>query len=171
MYEAYGAASPMNNPLSQVGQVNPYAQDANSSAGAPFYNNNNTFQQPPQYHLYTSLAPHRENLQPYQRAQHDFFMSDKLREELQRKSAAALQVLPSEFLLLQLMRFANSSKTRPFLPRSIAFIRWCLWTPATRKTRLCLDIPVGSTRSCRARMARFMPFAGWKVIIRFASWK
>lgn len=48
-----------------------------------------------QYHLYAPLGPHREHLLPYQRNAHDFFMSENLRQELQRKAEATLQVLPS----------------------------------------------------------------------------
>jgi len=48
-----------------------------------------------QYHLYAPLGPHREHLLPYQRNAHDFFISENLRQELQRKAEATLQVLPS----------------------------------------------------------------------------
>lgn len=75
-------------------QMNPYAQDPGASSN-PQYFQANSYSQPLQYHLYTPLGPHRENLLPYQRAAHDFFISDSLREDLQRKSAAALQTLPS----------------------------------------------------------------------------
>jgi PAB-dependent poly(A)-specific ribonuclease subunit 3 len=43
------------------------------------------------------MGPHREDLLPYQRLSHDFFMSNDLREELQKKSAATLQVLELKF--------------------------------------------------------------------------
>ena len=76
-------------------QMNPYSQDPAATAGGSYYQNN-SFTQPLQYHLYTSLGPHREALLPYQRAAHDFFISDSLREELQRKSDATLQTLPSK---------------------------------------------------------------------------
>jgi PAB-dependent poly(A)-specific ribonuclease subunit 3 len=49
-----------------------------------------------QYHNYAPLGPHRDNLLAYQRTAHDFFMSDKLREELQKKAESTLQVLPSQ---------------------------------------------------------------------------
>ena len=49
-----------------------------------------------QYHLYAPIGPYRENLLPWQRAPHDFFIADKLREELQRRGEATLQVLPSK---------------------------------------------------------------------------
>jgi PAB-dependent poly(A)-specific ribonuclease subunit 3 len=43
------------------------------------------------------MGPHRENLLAYQRTAHDFFIADELREELQKKSDAAQQVLPSMY--------------------------------------------------------------------------
>lgn len=49
-----------------------------------------------QHHLYAPLGPRRENLQPYQRTAHDFFISENLRQELQRKAEATLQVLSSK---------------------------------------------------------------------------
>lgn len=42
------------------------------------------------------MGPHREDLLAYQRLPHDFFMPEKVREELQRKSEASLQTMPSE---------------------------------------------------------------------------
>jgi len=78
----------------QQTQINPYAQDSAPSGSTSYYQNS-TFAQPIQYHLYTSLGPHREALLPYQRTAHDFFIPDDLREELQRKSATTLQTLPS----------------------------------------------------------------------------
>ena len=74
--------------------LNPYAQDTSVAAGAAYYQPS-SYTQPIQYHLYSSLGPHRENLLPYQRTAHDFFIPDGLREDLQRKSAATLQTLPS----------------------------------------------------------------------------
>ena len=75
-------------------QINPYSSDANTSGGASYYHNS-AYAQPVQYHLYTSLGPHREAVHPYQRPAYDFFIPDTLREDLQRKSAATLQTLPS----------------------------------------------------------------------------
>ncbi|KAJ3170528.1 PAB-dependent poly(A)-specific ribonuclease subunit 3 [Geranomyces variabilis] len=49
--------------------------------------------QPLQYHLYTTPLPHISNLHPHQKTIHSFFLSDHVREELQRKSEAAQQVL------------------------------------------------------------------------------
>ncbi|KAI9795510.1 MAG: PAB-dependent poly(A)-specific ribonuclease subunit 3 [Piccolia ochrophora] len=89
------------------GQINPYAQDTSSIAGmgASYYQGAGTYTQPLQYHLYAPLGPHRENLLAYQRAAHDFFLSDSLREELQRKAEASLQVLPSSALPAQIDHF------------------------------------------------------------------
>ncbi|KIW04755.1 hypothetical protein, variant [Verruconis gallopava] len=78
--------------------LNPYAQDASSLSGTAFYQNTSTFAQPAQYHNYAPLGPHRENLLAYQRTAHDFFMPDKLREELQKKAESTLQILPSSTL-------------------------------------------------------------------------
>jgi PAB-dependent poly(A)-specific ribonuclease subunit 3 len=46
--------------------------------------------------MYAPVGPYREDLLPYQRATYDFFMPEKLRNELQRKAFATLQVMPSE---------------------------------------------------------------------------
>ncbi|KAI8627038.1 hypothetical protein F5Y19DRAFT_186132 [Xylariaceae sp. FL1651] len=85
----------------QPAQYNPYAEDHNSLAGAgsSYYgaqNNYSTPSQPLQYHLYYPLASIRDSLQPYQRAIHDFFLPESLREDLQKKSEAARQVLASQ---------------------------------------------------------------------------
>ncbi|KAI9783367.1 MAG: PAB-dependent poly(A)-specific ribonuclease subunit 3 [Geoglossum umbratile] len=80
-------------------QLNPYAQDATVMAGmSGYYQGQGNFTQPLQYHLYAPLGPHRENLLAYQRTAHDFFISDAVREELQRKSEASLQILPNSSL-------------------------------------------------------------------------
>jgi hypothetical protein len=89
--------SPLPSHQGHATQINPYAQDPTNGGNPPYYQTP-SFQQPLQYHLYTSLGPHRENLHPYQRAAHDFFIPDALREDLQRKSAATLQTLPSMIL-------------------------------------------------------------------------
>ena len=111
MYDPYVSPTP---PLAAVAQghhppqSNPYAQDSTAAGGASYYQNN-AYTQPVLYHLYASLGPHRENLLPYQRAAHDFFISDSLREDLQRKSAATLQILPSEYTASLVLRrkYAN----------------------------------------------------------------
>ena len=76
-------------------QINPYAQDSSTTGGTSYFQDS-SYTQPLQYHLYTALGPHREAMHPHQRNARDFFLSDTLREELQRKSAAAHQILPRE---------------------------------------------------------------------------
>ncbi|KAI1131023.1 hypothetical protein F5Y10DRAFT_234471 [Nemania abortiva] len=85
----------------QSTQYNPYAEEHNPLAGtgASYYGAQNTYStpsQPLQYHLYYPLAPIRESLQPYQRAASELFLPESLREDLQKKSEAARQVLASQ---------------------------------------------------------------------------
>ncbi|KAI0502998.1 hypothetical protein F5B22DRAFT_577415 [Xylaria bambusicola] len=85
----------------QSSQYNPYAEEHNPLAGASasYYGAQNTFStpsQPLQYHLYYPLAPIRDTLQPYQRAVFDLFLPESLREDLQKRSEAARQVLASQ---------------------------------------------------------------------------
>ncbi|PBP22146.1 PAB-dependent poly(A)-specific ribonuclease subunit PAN3 [Diplocarpon rosae] len=54
--------------------------------------------QPLQYHLYAPIGAHRQDLLAYQRHTHDFFMPNDLREDLQKKSEAARQVMPNSQL-------------------------------------------------------------------------
>ncbi|KAI1212791.1 uncharacterized protein F4807DRAFT_414463 [Annulohypoxylon truncatum] len=80
---------------------NPYAEDhsALAGAGAPYYAAQTSYtapSQPLQYHLYYPITSGRENLQPYQRQVYDLFLPDSIREDLQKKSEAARQVLPSQ---------------------------------------------------------------------------
>ncbi|KAI5867682.1 putative poly(A)-binding protein-dependent poly(A) ribonuclease [Durotheca rogersii] len=82
-------------------QYNPYAEEHNALAGAsaPYFSAPNSYttpSQPLQYHLYYPIASARETLQPYQRQVHDLFIPESLREDLQKKSEAARQVLPSQ---------------------------------------------------------------------------
>ena len=51
------------------------------------------------------MGPHREDLLPYQRPAHDFFMPEKIREDLHKKSEASLQIMPSASLLIFLEVF------------------------------------------------------------------
>ena len=97
LYDPYGSSSsPLpSHAQPHPSQVNPYAQDATSNGHSSYFPTNQ-FTQPLQYHLYASFGPHKEDLPAYQRSAHDFFISDTLREELQRKSAATLQMLPSK---------------------------------------------------------------------------
>ncbi|KAI1101425.1 hypothetical protein F4804DRAFT_343975 [Jackrogersella minutella] len=82
-------------------QYNPYVDDQNALAGAgsPYYTAQNSYtapSQPLQYHLYYPITSGRESLQPYQRQIYDLFLPDSLREDLQKKSEATRQVLPSQ---------------------------------------------------------------------------
>ena len=54
-----------------------------------------------QYHQYAPIGHYSTNLAPYQRTVHDLFIPDDLREEIQKKSAAALQTLPSTGSIIQ----------------------------------------------------------------------
>lgn len=79
--------------------LNPYAPDAVSASGnAAFYPHASAFSQPLQHHLYAPTGPHRENLLAYQRTAHDFFIPESLRQDLQRRAEATLQVLPNSSL-------------------------------------------------------------------------
>ena len=99
LFDPYvSSSSPLPLSTQPPPQMNPYSQDTNAVGGASFYQNS-PFAQPLQYHLYAPLGPHREALLPYQRVASDFFIPDALREDLQRKSAATLQTLPSMFAL------------------------------------------------------------------------
>ncbi|KYK57019.1 PAB-dependent poly-specific ribonuclease subunit PAN3 [Drechmeria coniospora] len=84
-------------------QYNPYADDhAMAAAGAAsFFPHQAPFTtplQPLQHHLYAPVGPHRDDLMPYHRVTHDFFLAEKLREELQKKSEASLQMMPNSQL-------------------------------------------------------------------------
>ncbi|KAK2612633.1 PAB-dependent poly(A)-specific ribonuclease subunit 3 [Conoideocrella luteorostrata] len=94
--------------LAAVGQnlpgapYNPYADEhAMAGAGSGFYPGAGAFAaplQPLQHHLYAPVGPHREDLMPYHRLAREFFLPDKLREDLQKKSEAALQIMPNSQL-------------------------------------------------------------------------
>lgn len=71
--------------------------------GQPSYN-----VQPLNYHFYAPIGPHTDNLTPYQKSIHDLFLSDRLREELQRKSEASHQVMLSKY-----RRQDDDSSTNP----------------------------------------------------------
>lgn len=101
LYDAYGMAG-MSQAL-PASQYNPYAEDHNSmsAAGASYYPAQAVYSaqlQPLQYHLYAPAGPIRTDLTPYQRQAHDFFISNDLREELQKKSASIRQVMPDSRL-------------------------------------------------------------------------
>lgn len=82
-------------------QANPYSHDAAAAVaasigGAAFFSGPTGFQQPLQYHLYAPIGPHSSNILGYQRNVHDLFLPNDFREELQKKTAATLQTLPSK---------------------------------------------------------------------------
>ncbi|MCJ1437505.1 PAB-dependent poly(A)-specific ribonuclease subunit 3 [Xylographa pallens] len=104
LYDPYVTPPSSMATPTQTSQLNPYAQESNPNGNTSYYQNS-SFAQPVQYHLYTSLGPHREALLPYQKAAHDFFIPDALREELQRKSATTLQTLPNSTLPPQIDHF------------------------------------------------------------------
>ena len=81
-----------------VNLINPYSGDGNVNAGASYYQPPTGFIQPLQHHLYAPLGPHRENLLGYQRNVHDFFISETLRQDMQKRADATLQVLPNSTL-------------------------------------------------------------------------
>ncbi|KAF7544655.1 hypothetical protein G7046_g9741 [Stylonectria norvegica] len=91
--------------VSQVAtpQFNPYADDhaAIGGHGASYFPSQNAFStplQPLQHHLYAPVGPYREDLMPYHRITHDFFLPEKAREEFQKRAEAALQVMPNSQL-------------------------------------------------------------------------
>ncbi|RKU40338.1 PAB-dependent poly(A)-specific ribonuclease subunit 3, variant 2 [Coniochaeta pulveracea] len=96
--ENFGMA-PIAQALPPPVPFNPYAtseHSAISSHGAAYYQPQfATPLAPPQYHLYAPIGPYREDLLPYQRVTHDFFISERLRDELQKKSHATLQTMPN----------------------------------------------------------------------------
>lgn len=78
-------------------QINPFSSVA-TATGQPFYQDPNVYKHPLNYHLYASVGPRRETMLSYQRASADFFIPDNVREDLQKKSEAALQVFANSTL-------------------------------------------------------------------------
>ena len=56
---------------------------------------------------YAPMAPYPQKLLPFQKNIHSFFLSDNIREELQRKGEAALQTMPSK------LAFEAGGRARP----------------------------------------------------------
>ncbi|KAK5116412.1 hypothetical protein LTR62_007959 [Meristemomyces frigidus] len=79
-------------------QINPYSQTSPAVTSQPYYQDANSYKYPLNYHLYASVGPRRENMQPYQRASADFFIPDNVREDLHKRSEAALQVFANSTL-------------------------------------------------------------------------
>ncbi|KAF2740750.1 PAB-dependent poly(A)-specific ribonuclease subunit PAN3 [Polyplosphaeria fusca] len=82
----------------QASALNPYVQDPTGLTGASYYQGANTFQTAPSFHLYWPTGPQPVNLLGYQRTAHDFFISEDLRQDLQKKSEVARQILPNSSL-------------------------------------------------------------------------
>lgn len=100
-YDPFGMAS-VGQSLPPA-QFNPYAEDHSGmgAAGASYFQNQAAFAaplQPLQYHLYAPVGPYKDDLLPFQRLTHNFFMQEKLREEMQKKAEATLQVMPNSQL-------------------------------------------------------------------------
>ena len=91
----------MSGASHQAPQANPYAADPTGMNSAAFYGATANFMQPVQYHLYAPMGANRERLQGYQRLVYDLFIPQDIREDLQRKSEASLQTLPSKPCLLK----------------------------------------------------------------------
>ncbi|KAK9464377.1 hypothetical protein V1512DRAFT_282109 [Lipomyces arxii] len=86
---------PIATPTYDYNQMTPYSQptpDMYYQQAQPMH------YQPLNYHLYAEMPPHKVHLLPYQKTVQGFFLSDNLREELQRKEEASLQVLPNSAL-------------------------------------------------------------------------
>ncbi|KAM0325091.1 hypothetical protein ACHAQA_007630 [Verticillium albo-atrum] len=85
----------LNQGLPQT-PFNPYAEDPAALAAGAYFQPQHSFAalpQPLQYHLYAPLGQHREGLLPNQRQTSDFFLHEKIREDVQRKLEAAHQVM------------------------------------------------------------------------------
>ncbi|CAJ2503580.1 Uu.00g109740.m01.CDS01 [Anthostomella pinea] len=100
-YDPFSSMASVTQALPQNTPYNPYAEDHNPLAGpaSGYYTGQNAYSaqsQPLQYHLYYPIASTRESLQPYQRQVHDLFIPESVREDLQKKSEAARQVLASQ---------------------------------------------------------------------------
>lgn len=89
LYDSYNAGAPM------AAQFNPYAAgNATGREGTAYFQGSNLFgaqHQPVGEHLYFPQAPHRQDLLPRQRAIHDFFLPEKLRQDIHMKSRAGNQ--------------------------------------------------------------------------------
>lgn len=81
---SYGSGSEynamLNTPRQTKPALDPYAYQSSQEMASSM---------PLQYHLYQLPLAHVNNLLPHQRTLHQFFMSDSLREDLQRRSEAS----------------------------------------------------------------------------------
>lgn len=101
--DPFTTMSTMGAALPPVSQYSLYAGDHSALAGpaAAFYPQSSAAfaagpLQPPNYHLYQPFDSYRGELQPWQRTTYDFFLPQKMREDLQKKMFATLQVMPSK---------------------------------------------------------------------------
>ncbi|KAK9238789.1 hypothetical protein V1525DRAFT_80429 [Lipomyces kononenkoae] len=85
----------IQTPTYDYSSIGPYTQP---SQDLYYHQAQSAHYQPLNYHLYAPLPPHAINLLPYQRTVQGFFLSDNLREEIQRKTEATLQILPTSGL-------------------------------------------------------------------------
>ncbi|KAI9668510.1 MAG: PAB-dependent poly(A)-specific ribonuclease subunit 3 [Trizodia sp. TS-e1964] len=105
-FESYltSTGSSINNPYAQGNAFNQEGL-VSSAMATGYYQGQGGYIQPTQYHQYAPLGPHRQKLHPYQRVANDFFISDSLREELQRKAEKNLQVLQNSSLPINVNEF------------------------------------------------------------------
>ncbi|KAF3760008.1 hypothetical protein M406DRAFT_283721 [Cryphonectria parasitica EP155] len=118
-------------------QYNPYANDhtggiagPSTTTAASYYQGQGAYPtplQPPPYHLYANIGPYREDLLPYQRQTRDFFMPEDLREELQKKAHAALQVIPSSIQLEGYHSLVPLDKVDTPQRKSTTIFGWTSW--------------------------------------------
>lgn len=102
-FDPFVTSSGVATPGAQI-QHNPYLHDA-TGGGAAYFGPQSAFQQPLQYHLYAPIGPHNQSVLGYQRNVHDLFLPNDFREELQKKAAATLQILPNSQLPAQVDYF------------------------------------------------------------------
>ncbi|KAF4508809.1 hypothetical protein G6O67_005143 [Ophiocordyceps sinensis] len=80
---------------------NPYSDDIPMAASSSFFQPQGAFStalQPLQHHLYAPAGPRRQDLMPYHRMTRDFFIPEKMRQDLLKKAEATLQTIPNSQL-------------------------------------------------------------------------
>ncbi|KAK1758362.1 PAB-dependent poly(A)-specific ribonuclease subunit PAN3 [Echria macrotheca] len=97
--DPFASLSSLGQGLPPSSSFHPYASDHNAmgGSGAGYYSAQfppGGLVTPPSYHLYQPFDSYRKELQPWQRSTYDFFVPDKLREEMQKKMFAMQQQLP-----------------------------------------------------------------------------
>lgn len=91
-YDPFGnTTQPGPAHANQSAQINPYVQESNGYGRSTYFQGQSNYTQPLQHHLYAAWGPHRENLQPNQRAAQDFFIPEDLRQQLQKKTEATMR--------------------------------------------------------------------------------